>query len=438
MTPRPRASRKQFADPTSPPAEKAPPLANVSVGDPPDVFLQARALEMARTHWQYGAWEQLAGLSAESVHQNPDRAKLAALVAGAQASLGQRDTARISASQAREWGCDRQILARVLISAVHNSLATAALGLNETDTARRHFREAIDLLEFRADGNLLARTREIRQAARAGLLPDAVTALDDTLKQVQARPEEVNASLGMLREELNILQHELVLSMKRNQIYPVSGEEKSSGDLTNLETRAVSQLGQDLWVLEQTGYKRGGFFVDFGATDGISLNNTWLLESEFGWTGLCAEPNPDFFGKLQANRACTVSDACIGIRTGDKVDFLLADVYGCIAEYADRDKHTEKRAVYRTAGQVVRLRTISLEDFLLQHGAPREIDYLSIDTEGSEYDILSAFSFDRWRIRLITVEHNFTPMREKIYALLSAQGYIRTEAQFDDWYALPG
>lgn len=413
-------------------------MTSVSAENPPDVFLQARALEMARTHWQYGAWEQLAGLSAESVHQNPDRAKLAALIAGAQTSLGQQDAARVSARQALEWGCDRQILARVLISAVHNSLAIAALGLNETDSARRHFREAIDLLEFRADGNLLARTREIRQAARAGLLPDAVTALDDTLRQVQARPEEVNASLGMLREEMILLKHELTLSLKRSQIYRAEQGDGPLADVsTDLSRKATSQLGQDLWVLQKTNHKRGGYFVEFGATDGISLSNTWLLETEFGWRGLCAEPNPTFFAQLKANRSCKVSDACIGAQTGDEVEFVLADVYGCFLDHISSDINAERRTPYLSAGHVMRMLTVSLEDFLILNDAPREIDYLSIDTEGSEYDILSAFPFDRWRIRLITVEHNFTPMRDKIHTLLSALGYVRTEAQFDDWYELP-
>jgi hypothetical protein len=51
-----------------------------------------------------------------------------------------------------------------------------------------------------------------------------------------------------------------------------------------------AQLFQDLWVLWQTRFKRKGFFVDFGATDGVKLSNTWLLEKEFGWEGI--SPNP--------------------------------------------------------------------------------------------------------------------------------------------------
>ena len=69
--------------------------------------------------------------------------------------------------------------------------------------------------------------------------------------------------------------------------------------------------------------------------------------------------------------------------------------------------------------------------------APKTIDYLSIDTEGSEYEILKAFDFDKYKFRVITCEHNFTSMREKIYDLLISKGYQRkltSISRVDDWY----
>lgn len=64
-------------------------------------------------------------------------------------------------------------------------------------------------------------------------------------------------------------------------------------------------------------------------------------------------------------------------------------------------------------------------DLLARHGAPAEIDYLSVDTEGSEFDILEHFDFDRYKIRIITCEHNFTPNRERVFRLLASKGYRR-------------
>lgn len=165
------------------------------------------------------------------------------------------------------------------------------------------------------------------------------------------------------------------------------------------------------------------------------LSNTYLLEQGYDWTGLCAEPNPAFFEKLQRNRRCLTLPDCIGPRSGEEVEFVLADEYGGFARHAELDNHASRRAAYRESGGLIRLTTIALDDFLRKHGAPRRIDYLSIDTEGSEYEILSAFPFEEWDIRLLTVEHNFTPIREDIRRLLEGHGYVRTKMKWDDWYA---
>jgi hypothetical protein len=73
-------------------------------------------------------------------------------------------------------------------------------------------------------------------------------------------------------------------------------------------------------------------------------------------------------------------------------------------------------------------------DLLEQQGAPQLIDYLSIDTEGSELAILEGIDWNRYQFRSISVEHNFTEQRLDIQKLLEAQGYERREAQWDDWY----
>ena len=83
--------------------------------------------------------------------------------------------------------------------------------------------------------------------------------------------------------------------------------------------------------------------------------------------------------------------------------------------------------------------TISLGDLLNFYKAPREIDYLSIDTEGSEYEILSAFDFAKYKIKIITVEHNWTDNRKKIFDLLLSNGYQQVHdnaTHCDDWYIL--
>jgi hypothetical protein len=108
-----------------------------------------------------------------------------------------------------------------------------------------------------------------------------------------------------------------------------------------------------------------------------------------------------------------------------------------IHTYSDTDIHKEMRQ----HGKKYEVRTISLNDLLQKHNAPAEIDYLSIDTEGSEFEILNAFDFSKHRVKVITCEHNYTEMREKIFKLLTENGYSRIYVEFsgfDDWYVLSG
>jgi hypothetical protein len=81
--------------------------------------------------------------------------------------------------------------------------------------------------------------------------------------------------------------------------------------------------------------------------------------------------------------------------------------------------------------------SISLSDLLALHKAPQKIDYLSVDTEGSELEILSNFDFNI-SIDIITVEHNYHQSnRERIRLLLTSKGYERILEKFsswDDWY----
>jgi methyltransferase FkbM-like protein len=81
---------------------------------------------------------------------------------------------------------------------------------------------------------------------------------------------------------------------------------------------------------------------------------------------------------------------------------------------------------------------VSLNDLLRTHNAPREIDFMSVDTEGSEGDILKAFDFGKYDVKVMTVEHNFVePKRGEIHDLLTANGFVRifeALSKFDDWY----
>ena len=95
----------------------------------------------------------------------------------------------------------------------------------------------------------------------------------------------------------------------------------------------------------------------------------------------------------------------------------------------------------RRKSTVYEVNTISLLDLLDKYHAPKSIDYLSIDTEGSEYEILKGFDFDKYSFKVITCEHNHTSAKERIFELLSSKGYVRkfeNLSMCDDWYIYQG
>ena len=196
--------------------------------------------------------------------------------------------------------------------------------------------------------------------------------------------------------------------------------------------RSKSQILQDLWVCYQLDEKRGGVFVEFGATNGLTNSNTWLLETRYGWNGILAEPNPVWHADLKRNRSSKIDFRCIHACSGKTVGFVATDAVdpelSCISEFAAGDHFAELRA----RGSEIPVETVSLNDLLAEHRAPAEIDYLSIDTEGSEYAILSEFDFSRYGMKLISVEQN--PRTEPaIEALLAGRGYVRVFREFSQW-----
>src|ERR1700712_647598 len=89
-----------------------------------------------------------------------------------------------------------------------------------------------------------------------------------------------------------------------------------------MRSRSRSQILQDLWVCFELNGKKGGFFVEFGATNGLLNSNTWLLETAFDWNGILAEPNPFWHAELAVNRRVAIEHKCVSSISGSNVAFV--------------------------------------------------------------------------------------------------------------------
>ena len=196
-----------------------------------------------------------------------------------------------------------------------------------------------------------------------------------------------------------------------------------------------SQIGQDLVALSVNGFKRKGFFVEFGAADGVSNSNTFLLEKHYEWEGILAEPARFWKDDLVRSRSAKIDFNCVWSTTGQSILFneTASAELSTIDQFSNCDSHEQARSY----GEKYKVNSISLTDLLDKHDAPFLIDYLSIDTEGSEFEILNSFDFSKYSIGFISCEHNYGPNRERISELLFANGYSRVYTEFsafDDWY----
>lgn len=185
-----------------------------------------------------------------------------------------------------------------------------------------------------------------------------------------------------------------------------------------------SQLGQDINVVNFYKEKPNGFFIEIGANDGVLLSNTFLLEKHYGWTGICAEPIPSSYKKLVINRENSkCCDSAVYSESGLVLVFDISKVNDLLSGISvDIDCHKKTVDSNKTS---IHVNTISLLDLLKKYDAPKFIEYMSIDTEGSEYEILKTFNFNEYTFGLIDIEHNWIePKRTLIRTLLESNNYV--------------
>ncbi len=234
------------------------------------------------------------------------------------------------------------------------------------------------------------------------------------------------------------------------------------GNIKKIDTEIFtyfSQFGQDKF-LDQEIFKgmKKGFFVDIGAYDGITVSNTYFFEKYRNWQGICVEPIPSRFEQLKLNRNAICVNGCISNQGGTAkfLHLVGGERYDIMGSYVTEDteypkvrgrEHTEmlsglldnyhpehcaliEKELKELGGEKelleVQCYTFSEMMALANRTA---IDYLSIDTEGSEYTIFSSIDFDKFDIQVISVEILYPDIpiksliEQKGYELVCQRGY---------------
>ena len=204
----------------------------------------------------------------------------------------------------------------------------------------------------------------------------------------------------------------------------------------------TSQIYQDVCASFIIGEKYDKTFLEFGATDGFHYSNSYMLENNLSWQGVLSEPSPQWHDALKKNRKNSkIISKCIWKESGKKLDFFMSDQgeLSTLKDYIDSDKISMpgNAEVRNKSGQTISVETISLNDVIKEYFNNICPSYLSIDTEGSEYEILKSLNLKDFRPKLFTIEHNFTENESKIDEYLIGNNYLRIFKKltaFDAWY----
>lgn len=251
-------------------------------------------------------------------------------------------------------------------------------------------------------------------------------------------------TLGLLGKDIvSSKELQLYRSLDSSLIFYNQLDYKLKKAISTLLPYSKSQLAQDLFAVVSNIDDPEGFFVEFGATDGVTLSNSWLLEKKLGWNGILVEPAKCWHETLLNTRDCSISTKCVAGKSGQICNFVEASNLGYSSrELSTVEKYSQNSAwskhIKKSKPIMYPVETICLGDLLDQYNAPETIQFMSIDTEGSELDILSSFDFSSRNIKSICVEHNYIKKnREMIEILLASNGYTKVYSEisrWDDWY----
>ena len=205
----------------------------------------------------------------------------------------------------------------------------------------------------------------------------------------------------------------------------------------NFNDPLKSQKGQVRFLLEIVfnykfnGLKRNGYFVDLAAGQPIELSNTYFIEKYLNWEGLLIDGNPLFAKKLRAERKNKVLEEIVYSENNKEVKFRIdnGELGGIVGDEFDNNK--KFRSDELANAKIITVKTKTLNQILIENNAPKEMDYLSLDIEGGEYEALKNFDFKQYKWKFLTIER---PNLE-LDLLLDKNGYIQVfHSSFDTFY----
>ena len=194
-----------------------------------------------------------------------------------------------------------------------------------------------------------------------------------------------------------------------------------------------SQFGEDKRLHKIFG-SHCGTCVEVGAYDGSHFSNTRFFEQQ-GWTCVLVEPNPSLWPLIQASRPNSKLFKCAASASKGKLVLHILPGDDSIATVSvDKSTYHEKYEV-GTPVTEIEIEAIPL-DSILESSGVKTVDFVSIDVEGHEMEVLKGFSLSRWNPRIVLLEDNSDFQDESVPRYMGERGYVRCcRTHTNDWYS---
>ncbi|WP_148042819.1 FkbM family methyltransferase [Pedobacter jejuensis] len=192
-----------------------------------------------------------------------------------------------------------------------------------------------------------------------------------------------------------------------------------------------SQSGQDEYLNKKIfKNKTKGFFLDIGANDGVTFSNTYFFEKNLDWEGICIEPLNYSFEKLALNRKSLNILGCVADFSGEGVFYEITGyaemLSGLKSKYDARHLKRIKNELEEHGGTLKEINVqCCILNEVLENNSVKKVDYLSIDIEGGELDVLKTIDFSNVDIHAISVENNYNDLG--IYELMKKKGFKKVK-----------
>src|SRR5271163_428626 len=207
--------------------------------------------------------------------------------------------------------------------------------------------------------------------------------------------------------------------------------------LTTNDSNFKSQFGEDRLLYEYFREKKAGYYVEVGACDGIYASNTFFFE-QIGWNGVLIEPIPELAERCRTTRprSQVICGAAVSPNSPDHIDFEVVEGWEALSSVSlKRDRFYDYQPNVRTIS--VTARTL---DTMLEEANPGQIDFLTIDVEGQEWQVLQGFTISRWQPEIVILERWGSVPDQRVMGYMHENNYIykRTTGGLNDWFCRSG